>query len=86
MRPFTPVTVRDLTALDVELDGARGEAVFVEEGQYRSAVSCAATLVPTDDPGDPWWAIALSAASPTFVRTRQRLTGALRTAGSDLAA
>lgn len=86
MRPFTPVTVRDLTALDVELDGARDEAIFVEEGQYRCAVSCAATLVPTGDPEDPWWAIALSAASPTFDRTRQRLTGALRTAGSDLAA
>lgn len=86
MRPFTSVTVRDLAALDAELDGAVDEAIFVEEGQYRGAVSCAATLVPTGDPDDPWWAIGLSAASPTFAHRRPQLTRALRTAGGDLAA
>jgi DNA-binding IclR family transcriptional regulator len=86
MRPFTPATVRDAAELDAELDGASREVVFVEEGQYRRAVSCGAVLVPTGDPEDPWWAIALSASSPTFAAERQRLSGALRTAGGDLAA
>jgi DNA-binding IclR family transcriptional regulator len=86
MRPFTSVTVRDLPTLDAELDGAGGEAVFVEEGQYRDAVSCAAALVRTGDAEDPWWAIAVSASSPTFAAERQRLTGALRSASGDLAA
>lgn len=61
-------------------------SVFVEEGQYRGAVSCAAVLAPTGDPTDPWCAIALSAASTTFARKRNELTGALSTAASDLAA
>lgn len=86
MRPFTSMTVRDIAALDTELDGAAGPTVFVEEGQYRGAVSCAAVLVPTADPADPWWAIALSAASTTFARNRNELTGALGTAAGDLAA
>jgi DNA-binding IclR family transcriptional regulator len=86
MRPFTARTVRDRDALDAELDAARAVGVFVEEGQYRGAVSCAAALVPRSDPADPWWAIAVSAASTTFARRRDELTGALRLAGSDLAA
>lgn len=85
MRPFTPLTVRDALALDAELDGATADTVFVEEGQYRGAVSCAATVVPTGDPDDPWWAIGLSAASPTFAGEGRRLTDALRLAGDDLA-
>jgi DNA-binding IclR family transcriptional regulator len=86
MRPFTTQTVRDLEALDAEIDAARAVGLFVEEGQYRGAVSCAAALVATDDPADPWWAIAVSAASTTFARRRDELTGALRLASSDLAA
>jgi DNA-binding IclR family transcriptional regulator len=85
MRPFTSATVRDRDALDAELAAARSVGVFVEEGQYRGAVSCAATLVATGDPDDPWWALATSAASPTFARRRSELTGALVTAGADLA-
>jgi DNA-binding IclR family transcriptional regulator len=86
MRPFTSRTVRDRDALELELEAARTAGVFVEEGQYRGAVTCAAALVPTGDATDPWWAIALSAASTTFVRRRDELTGALRLASSDLAA
>jgi hypothetical protein len=41
--------------------------------------------VATGDPDDPWWALATSAASPTFARRRSELTGALVTAGADLA-
>jgi DNA-binding IclR family transcriptional regulator len=86
MRPFTAQTVRDRDALDAELDAARRAGLFIEEGQYRGAVSCAATLVATGEPADPWWAIAISAASTTFARRRDELTGALRVASSDLAA
>lgn len=86
MRPFTPRTVRDREELDAELDAARSGGLFVEEGQYRGAVSCAAALVATSDPADPWWAIAISAASTTFARRRTELIDALRLASSDLAA
>lgn len=86
MRPFTSTTVQDLRALDAELDVARRAGVFVEEGQYRGEVSCAAALVATGDPDDPWWAVALSASSTTFARRRAELSAAVRIAGRDLAA
>jgi len=86
MRPVTPLTVRDLAALDAELDGVTDDAVFVEHEQYRGSVSCAASLVPTGDPDDPWWAIAISAASPTLARQHGPLTRALRSASRHLAA
>ena len=86
MRPFTARTIREVDALDAELGDHDDRAVFVEQGQYRVEVSCAAVLVPTGDSEDPWWALAVSAASPTFERRRTALTAALRTAGADLAA
>ncbi|MFA9429511.1 IclR family transcriptional regulator [Egicoccus sp. AB-alg2] len=86
MRPFTSRTIRDLAALDAELAGTDVDTVFVEHGQFRGGVSCAAMLVPTADPEDPWWAIAVSAASPTFAGRRERLAAGLRVAAGDLAA
>lgn len=80
LRPFTPRTVRDPERLDAELAGA-GE-VFVEEGQYRPAVSCAAVLVT--GPGTIT-AVALSAGADRFARARPALLGALREAAGDLA-
>lgn len=86
MRPFTPGTIRDAAALDAELGGPVGSAgrVFVEDGQFRGAVSCAAVLVRGDPVDDPW-AVALSAATLTFLRRRTELTGALQRAALDLA-
>lgn len=83
LRPFTPQTVVDPVELDAELSGC--SELFVEEGQFRGAVSCAATLVATDEPHDPWWAVAVAAASETFARRRRQLTASLRTAAGDLA-
>lgn len=85
LRPFTAGTVIDLTELDAEL-AADTDGLFVEEGQFRGAVSCAAMLVATGDESDPWWAIAVSAHSSTFDRRREVLTGALRVAAGDLVA
>jgi DNA-binding IclR family transcriptional regulator len=86
LRPFTPATVRDVDALEAEFVAARTDAVFVEEGQFRGEVSCAATLVATGEPDEPWWAIALSAGSLTFLRRQEQLTGALRLASRELSA
>lgn len=86
MRPFTARTIREVDALDAELGDHDDRAVFVEQGQYRAEVSCAAVLVATGDLEDPWWSLAVSASSPTFERRRTALAGALRTAGADLAA
>lgn len=83
LRPFTDQTVVDPVQLDAELSGC--SEIFVEEGQFRGAVSCAATLVATADPQDPWWAVAVAAASDTFSMRRRRLTASLRTAAFDLA-
>lgn len=79
MRPFTPGTVRDPEALDAELRAA-GD-VFVEEGQYRTSVSCAAVLAAL--PGGPA-AVALAAPSDRLVRQRAGLVTALRAAAGDL--
>lgn len=86
MRPFTRATIREVDALDAELDAACAavDPVFVEEGQFRRPVACAAVLVEPD-PTDGPRAIALSAATLTFLRRRSALTGALRQAAYDLA-
>lgn len=84
LRPFTAATVRDLQALEHELVTAGQDDVFVEEGQFRGQVSCAATLVATGEAQEPWWAIALSASSLTFRRRGPLLRRALIVAGRDL--
>lgn len=88
LRAFTPATVREVDALEAELSDAGGSptGVFVEESQFRDGVSCAATLVATGDPAEPWWAVALSASSAALRRRRHSLAAALRVAGMDLAA
>lgn len=85
MRPFTAGTIREVAQLDAELgDVASDDPVFVEEGQFRGTVSCAAVLVPGGGDQDPW-AVAVSASTLTFLRRRAELTGALRRAALDLA-
>lgn len=86
LRPFTSRTVAEVPALDAELDRAASDGLFVEVGQFRPAVSCAATLVATGDAEDPWWAVAVSAESLTYVRRKESLAAALRDAATDLAA
>lgn len=83
LRPFTDRTVVDAAELDAELSA--GSGVFVEQGQFRGSVSCAAALVGTLDPDDPWWAVAVAAASDTFRARRRQLAASLRTAAWDLA-
>lgn len=86
MRPFTRATIREVETLDVELAEAteHHRGVFVEEGQFRTPVACAAVLVEAESDGEPM-AIAVSAATLTFLRRRSELTGALRQAAYDLA-
>ena len=83
MRPFTSRTVDEPERLDAELR-TPSDGVFVEVGQYRGAVSCAAVLVETDEPSDPWWAIGVCADSATFHRRRAQLVAQLRAAAGDL--
>lgn len=84
LRAFTDATVCDVEQLDHELGRAAPGAVHVEQGQFRGAVSCAAALVPTGAAEDAWWAVALSASTPTFHRRRHELVGALRVTAGDL--
>ena len=85
LRPFTTATICDADRLDHELGHADADRVYVEEGQFRGAVSCAAALVPTGHIDDAWWAIALSAGSATFHRREHQLVHALRLTAGDLA-
>lgn len=85
LRPFTRATVCDPDEISHAVGVANADRVYVEEGQFRGAVSCAAMLVQNEDEDDPWWAVALSASSMLFRRRQRRLTGALRLAALDLA-
>lgn len=85
LRPFTAATVCDPQRLDHEVGDADPDRVYVEEGQFRGAVSCAAVLVHTRVEEDAWWAVALSASSLTFRRRQRGLGRALRVAATDLA-
>jgi DNA-binding IclR family transcriptional regulator len=82
MRPFTRRTVTDPEDLDGSLAGVRPGTALEEHGEFRDGVSCAAALVRRADPGDPWWAVVVSAradAVPAAVADR------LLEAASDLA-
>jgi DNA-binding IclR family transcriptional regulator len=81
MRPYTHATIRDLVALESELATASEGGVYVEEGQYRTSVSCAAML--TCDRGE-WQAIALSARLERLRQARRPLLTALAGARRDL--
>lgn len=85
LRPFTPRTVVEPGALEGELAAAT-EGVFTEVCQYREGVACAAVLVATGRPEDPWWSLGVSAAAPAFAHQGPALVDALRTAAGDLAA
>lgn len=84
LRPFTPRTVVERDALEGELAAADG--VFTEVCQYREGVACAAVLVATGHPEDPWWSLGISAAAPAFAQQGPALVDALRTAAGDLVA
>jgi DNA-binding IclR family transcriptional regulator len=83
LRPFTPRTIREVAVLEHEIAEAR-DGVFAETCQYRPDIGCAAVLVETGDPTDPWWAIALGGEVTSFELRRRELEGALRTAAADL--
>lgn len=85
LRPFTPRTVAEPTALEGEL-AAVTDGVFTEVCQYRDGVACAAVLVATGQPDDPWWTLGLSAEATAFPHRGPGLVAALRTAARDLAA
>jgi DNA-binding IclR family transcriptional regulator len=84
LRRFTAATIDELGALEAELARARA-GVFTEVSQYREGIACAALLVPTGHPEDPWWAVGLSAPAESFARHGGRLVAALRSGAEDLA-
>ena len=51
LRPFTDATVVDADQLEWELWAAARAGVFIEEGQFRDGVGCAAVLVGGAAPG-----------------------------------
>lgn len=85
LRPFTSRTVSERAALEGEL-AAVVDGVFTEVSQYRDGVACAAVLVATGEPGDPWWSLGISAAATVLPERGRALVHALRTAAGDLAA
>ncbi len=84
LRPFTPATTTEADALDHELAATR-DGLYVEVGQYRPDVACAAVLVPTGAAEDPWWSIAVSATASAFGRRTAALTATLRSGAGHLA-
>lgn len=85
MPAWTPRTPADPESLDAELADVSGRT-YVEEGQFRDGVSCAARLIPTGDPDEPFLSVAISAASRTFADRRTAFERALGAAAGDLAA
>lgn len=69
MRPFTARTTTDPERFEVALAQARRDRTVEEHGEFRDGVSCAAALVRRDDPGDPWWAVVVSARAPAVPAT-----------------
>lgn len=85
LRPFTARTVAEAGALEGEL-AAVTDGVFTEVCQYREGVACAAVLVASGEPADPWWSLGVSTAATAFPRRGRFLVDALLTAAGDLAA
>lgn len=84
VRAWTPRTVTQIDELDAELRIAAGSQLFVEEGQFRNEVSCAAVLVRDPAATGSVGAIAFSANSSRFLALRDRLARELRLAAADL--
>lgn len=79
---FTEWTLTELAGLEHEL--ADQGPVFVEEGQFRTAVSCAAALIDAGGHADAagahegrWWAIAVVADAEAFAARRVHLASTL---------
>jgi DNA-binding IclR family transcriptional regulator len=83
MPAFTPLTTTDPDLLELELGAVRPGRPVVEHGQFRERVSCAAVLVPRDDPTERWWALVVSARDDDVPRA---VTEQLIAAAGDLAA
>ncbi|MGH3440527.1 MAG: IclR family transcriptional regulator [Nitriliruptorales bacterium] len=86
LRPFTSRTVISAEEFETELASMKRTGTFVEEGQYRSRVSCVALLVPAGEEDEGWEALGFSAPAATFPREREALTTHLRQVAGDLAA
>ena len=85
LRRFTPLTVALADDLEAELRRVV-DGVFTEVCQYRDGVACAAVLVPTGRPDDPYWALGVSATASAFPQMGRGLARTLRVAAGDLAA
>jgi len=73
MRRFTSRTATDPDLLEAEIRTLQPGLAVVEHGEFRVGWSCAAVLVPRDDPRDPWWALSVSARAedvPLAVRAK----------------
>jgi len=81
MPAFTSQTTIDAETLEAEMAAIRPGCAVIEHGQYREGWSCAAALVRRGDPGDPWWALVVSARGEDVPA---RVRSALVAAASDL--
>jgi DNA-binding IclR family transcriptional regulator len=83
-RCFTQRTTREITALEHELAAGSAQGLFVEVGQFRRGVTCAATVIAPDTAPDLTWALAVSLRHQAFRDTREPLVAALHRAASEL--
>jgi len=83
LRPFTALTATDPERVEEVLAQVLRDRLVEEHGEFRDGVSCAAALVPRDDPRDPWWAVVVSARAPAVPTT---VADRLLEAAADLAA
>jgi DNA-binding IclR family transcriptional regulator len=82
MRPYTGATITERDHLDHDLALFRHRGTYVERGEFRENVACAATVIPTESPEAPRMVLACSLALDDFHRNEAivlaQLTGVAR--------
>lgn len=68
MRPYTRSTIVDRDELECDLAGLRRKGAYVECGQFREGVACAATVIEPRDLTAPRMVLATTMSAADFTR------------------
>jgi DNA-binding IclR family transcriptional regulator len=77
MRPYTRATIVDREQLEYDLASLRRRGSYVECGQYRDEVACAATVIDAPDPTAPRMVLATTMALRDFKRQESAMLAQL---------
>ncbi|BCJ27275.1 transcriptional regulator [Actinocatenispora thailandica] len=86
MRPYTRSTVVDRQQLEHDLAGLRRRGTFVERGQYRDNVACAATVISTGSAESPHMVLGCTMSLEEFQRNEPTVLNQLATVSRSIAA